>query len=179
MPPLPVILGPSLCRVQLDPIITAITHLLQAGLVSRNPVSMIFHHAITRRGLLAGVAAAAFAPGVTGSAARAASVGSGLHLLVERRTIEVDGRAASVFGIRQPDGTAGLVVDPGQPFSTTVDNRCGEATIIHWHGQTPPFLLDGVAETGGVITEPGTTEAYSFPARPGTHWMHSHLGLQE
>ena len=76
---------------------------------------MIFHHAITRRGLLAGVATAAFAPGVTRSAARAASVGSGLRLLVERRTIEVDGRAASVFGIRQPDGTPGLVLDPGQP----------------------------------------------------------------
>lgn len=179
MPPRPVILYSSLCRALLDPATTAITHLLQAGLVSRNPVSMIIHHAISRRGLLAGVATAPFAPGVTGSAARAASVGSGLRLLVERRTIEVDGRAASVFGIRQPDGTPGLVLDPGQPFSATVDNRCGEATIIHWHGQTPPFLLDGVAETGGVIVEPGATETYNFPARPGTHWMHSHHGLQE
>jgi len=101
------------------------------------------------------------------------------RLLVERRTIEVDGRAASVFGITQPDGTPGIALDPGHPFSVTVENRAAEATIIHWHGQTPPFLQDGVAETGGLLIQPGAVQAYDFPARPGTHWMHSHHGLQE
>ena len=131
----------------------------------------------SRRFLLAAGAASAAWPGLRGSAR--AAVGRTSRLTVERRTIEVNGRAASVFGIRQPDGVPGLVLDPGQPFAVEVANRCGEPTIVHWHGQTPPSLQDGVAETGGALIEPGATLAYGFPARPGTHWMHSHHGLQE
>ena len=131
----------------------------------------------TRRVLLATGAAAAAWPVLRGSARAAA--GQPFRLAVERRTIDVDGRAASVFGIRQPSGVPGLVLDPGQPFAVEVANRCGEATIVHWHGQTPPFLQDGVAETGGALIEPGAVQTYGFPARPGTHWMHSHHGLQE
>jgi FtsP/CotA-like multicopper oxidase with cupredoxin domain len=133
---------------------------------------------ISRRALLSSSAAALVVPAAMASSA-GASRAVPARLLVERRTIEVDGRAASVFGIRQPDGTPGVVLDPGQTFSMTVENRTPEATIIHWHGQTPPFLQDGVAETGGLLIQPGTVQAYDFPARPGTHWMHSHHGLQE
>ncbi len=132
---------------------------------------------ISRRALLAASAASTAVPGLL-VATPAAATGS-TRLLIERRTIEVDGRAASVFGIRRPDGTPGVVLDPGQPFSASVENRCGEATIIHWHGQTPPFLQDGVAETGGTIIQPGAAQSYEFRAHPGTHWMHSHHGLQE
>ena len=131
---------------------------------------------MTRRALIASSVASLAVPTVMGSSAAA---GQAPGLLVERRIIEVDGRAASVFGIRQPDGTPGVVLDPGQMFSVTVENRATEATIIHWHGQTPPFLQDGVAETGGILIQPGTVQPYDFPARPGTHWMHSHHGLQE
>lgn len=130
--------------------------------------------ALSRRGFLA--AAAASTLSIPANAAPAASP---LNSVVERRTIEVAGRAASVFGIRQPDGAHGLVLDPGQRFAVAVANRCGEATIVHWHGQTPPPLQDGVAETGGMVIQPGATETYDFAARSGTHWMHSHHGLQE
>ena len=133
---------------------------------------------ISRRALLSSSAASLAVPAAMASSAAAAQAVP-TRLLVERRTIGVDGRAASVFGIRQPDGTPGVVLDPGQPFSMTVENRTSEATIIHWHGQTPPFLQDGAAETGGLLIQPGAIQAYDFPARPGTHWMHSHHGLQE
>ena len=133
---------------------------------------------LSRRALIASSAASLAVPVAVSSSAAVAQPAPTL-LLVERRTIEVDGRAASVFGIRQPDGTPGVVLEPGQPFSVTVENRASEATIIHWHGQTPPFLQDGVAETGGLLIQPGAIQAYDFPARPGTHWMHSHHGLQE
>ena len=128
---------------------------------------------LSRRQLLVASAAATVAPSFPSRAA------GPLALTVERRTIDVNGRAASVFGIRQPDGSHGLVLDPGQRFTVAVANRCGEATIVHWHGQTPPPLQDGVAETGGTVIQPGGTETYDFTARPGTHWMHSHHGLQE
>ena len=94
---------------------------------------------LSRRALIASSAASLAVPVAVSSSAAVAQPAPTL-LLVERRTIEVDGRAASVFGIRQPDGTPGVVLEPGQPFSVTVENRASEATIIHWHGQTPPFL---------------------------------------
>ena len=101
-------------------------------------------------------------------------------LVVERRTIEVNGKAASIFGITAPDGSSGLTLDADQRFLFELVNRSGEATIVHWHGQTPPTDQDGVVETGyeGPI-ENGETHVYDFATRPGTHWMHSHFGLQE
>src|SRR6188472_4313850 len=67
-------------------------------------------------------------------------------LTIDRRIIDVKGRAASVFGIRQPNGISGLVLDPGQPFHIDLVNRIGEDTIVHWHGQRPPYQQDGVAD---------------------------------
>ncbi len=58
--------------------------------------------------------------------------------------------------------------------------RCSEPSLLHWHGLTPPWRQDGVP---GVTQDPlpaGAGVDYDFPlARPGTNWMHSHLGLQE
>jgi FtsP/CotA-like multicopper oxidase with cupredoxin domain len=101
-------------------------------------------------------------------------------LRVTRRTIEVDGRAASVFGIVGPDGGPGLTLQPGQRFTLDLANESGEETIVHWHGQTPPPEADGVTETGyAPALQAGERRAYDFAPRPGTHWMHSHHGLQE
>ncbi|MBC7736646.1 MAG: multicopper oxidase domain-containing protein [Candidatus Saccharibacteria bacterium] len=137
------------------------------------------HCALSRRNLLITATATAALLGILGFPATAAPAAHPSRLIVDRRTIEVDGRAASVFGIHQPDGVAGTVLGPDQPFSVNVANRSGDATIVHWHGQTPPFLQDGVAETGGSVIETGAEQAYNFVARPGTHWMHSHHGLHE
>ena len=137
------------------------------------------HQASGRRNILITATATTALLGLSGFPAAAAPDAQPVRLIVDRRTIEVDGRAASVFGIRQPDGAPGVVLGPDQPFSVNLANRSGEATIVHWHGQTPPALQDGVAETGGVVIESGAEKAYNFAARPGTHWMHSHHGLQE
>jgi len=102
-----------------------------------------------------------------------------IRLTVDRRTIEVNGKAATVFGIRQPDGTSGLTLDPGRRFRVDLANRSGEDTVIHWHGQTPPYAQDGVADANRPAIAAGATQSYDFEARPGTHWMHSHHGLQE
>ena len=59
-------------------------------------------------------------------------------------TIEVNGKAASVYGIRQPDGTFGLTTDVGKPFRVRVENQIDEPSLIHWHGLTPPWQQDGV-----------------------------------
>ena len=97
---------------------------------------------ITRRRLLAGTAALVAAPLVAPSSVMAQPIPR--RLLIERRVIEVRGRAATVFGLRQPDGAHGVTLDPGERFQVDLENRSGEATIIHWHGQTPPYAQDGV-----------------------------------
>ena len=130
----------------------------------------------SRRRLLASAGAAGLAASLPSPLAAAAPH----QLIADRRSIVVNGKSASVFGLRRPDGQSGLILDPGERFTVDLLNRTGEPTIVHWHGQTPPPDQDGVTDTGYVAPiAPGATQRYDFPARPGTHWMHSHHGLQE
>jgi len=100
-------------------------------------------------------------------------------LLIDRRILEVLGRAAPVYGIRQINGTSGIVLGPGKPFIVDLENRLADETIIHWHGQTPPYSQDGVVSGHNAAILAGASRRYNYATRPGTHWMHSHLGLQE
>jgi FtsP/CotA-like multicopper oxidase with cupredoxin domain len=101
-------------------------------------------------------------------------------LRVQRRSIEVNGKSASVFGIGQPDGTSGLITEVGKQFRVRVDNELDVPTLIHWHGLTPPWQQDGVSGVSGPPIPPGASAEYDFPLRfGGTFWMHSHQGLQE
>jgi FtsP/CotA-like multicopper oxidase with cupredoxin domain len=101
-------------------------------------------------------------------------------LRLQRRNIEVNGRSASVYGIRQPDGTAGLVAKVGQRFRGRVENQIDAPSLIHWHGMTPPWQQDGVPGISGRPIAPGASADYDFPLNfGGTFWMHSHEGLQE
>ena len=101
-------------------------------------------------------------------------------LRVQRRSIEVNGKPASVLGIRQPDGTPGLITEVGKQFQIRVDNELDVPTLIHWHGLTPPWQQDGVPGVSGPPIPPGASAEYDFPLRfGGTFWMHSHQGLQE
>ena len=101
-------------------------------------------------------------------------------LRLERRDIEVNGKTASVFGIRQPGGAFGLTTDVGKTFRVRVENGIDEPSLIHWHGLTPPWRQDGVPGVSGPPIPPGGSADYDFPLRfGGTFWMHSHQGLQE
>src|SRR5262249_22717224 len=101
-------------------------------------------------------------------------------LRIERRSIEVNGKPASVLGIRQPDGTFGIRTEIGKRFRVRVENAIDEPSLIHWHGLTPPWQQDGVPGISGPPIPPGGAADYDFPLRfGGTFWMHSHQGLQE
>ncbi len=53
-------------------------------------------------------------------------------------------------------------------------------TAIHWHGLHPPNNQDGVPGLTQSVVAPNASYPYDFPLQPaGTHWMHSHQGLQE
>jgi FtsP/CotA-like multicopper oxidase with cupredoxin domain len=132
---------------------------------------------LSRRAILAGGAATLAASQIP---ARAQTSSPPTILRLQRREIEVNGRTASVYGIRQPDGTFGLTTDAGKSFRVRVENGIDEPSLIHWHGLTPPWRQDGVPGISGPPIPPGGSADYDFPLRfGGTFWMHSHQGLQE
>lgn len=101
-------------------------------------------------------------------------------LTVSKRVLEVKGKAATVYGLTGPDGKPGLSLMLGEHFRVRVKNDTDSDTVIHWHGLTPPFGQDGVAMYGQPAIAPGASLDYDFAnTRSGTHWMHSHMGLQE
>lgn len=101
------------------------------------------------------------------------------RLDIVSRTIAVNGKPAKVFGLAQPDGSLGLELDTATGFDVTLTNRIAEPSLIHWHGLTPPWALDGVPDNPQPLLQPGETRGYRFPlARSGTYWMHAHT-LQE
>lgn len=80
---------------------------------------------------------------------------------------------------RRSTAWPGLTLDPGDRFHVTLANALEAETIIHWHGQIPPNAQDGVPGLPMPPLAPGETRSYDFEPRPGTHWMHSHVPLQE
>lgn len=102
------------------------------------------------------------------------------ELRVVRRSLEVQGRAAEIFAILQTDGSQGLTARAGDRFRVALANELKEPTLVHWHGLTPPSAQDGVPDLSQPAIQPGASYDYDFVlARPGTYWMHSHVGLQE
>jgi FtsP/CotA-like multicopper oxidase with cupredoxin domain len=126
---------------------------------------------ISRRGLLVGAAALGL-PSLARAAAPTLTIGS--------RVLDVKGKAAKVFGIVGPNGKPGLEMLLGERFELNLLNSLNEDTSIHWHGLTPPTAQDGVPLLSASALKAGEYRSYDFEnKKAGTHWMHSHLGLQE
>jgi FtsP/CotA-like multicopper oxidase with cupredoxin domain len=101
-------------------------------------------------------------------------------LRATKRTLDINGKAANVLGLLQPDGTQGVTCVANELFNVRVNNELDVPTAIHWHGLHPPNNEDGVPGVTQPVIRAGAADFYNFPVRPaGTHWMHSHQGLQE
>lgn len=100
-------------------------------------------------------------------------------LVIGKRTLEVNGRAASMFGLADRSGKPGLVLDAGTDFDVRLSNETSENTLIHWHGLSPPWSMDGVPDNPAALLAGRQARDYQFPVGSGgTHWMHAHT-LQE
>jgi FtsP/CotA-like multicopper oxidase with cupredoxin domain len=131
---------------------------------------------LARRRFLSTAAAGALL--LPGSTARGNSNWTSLR--ATRRIIDIDGKAADVFGLMQPNGRHGIAANAGDRFHLQLANELDEHTLIHWHGLTPPSRQDGVPDLSQPTLKAGSRYEYDFLlARPGTNWMHSHVGLQE
>jgi len=88
----------------------------------------------------------------------------------EKRAIAVNGQ------IPMPT----LTFTEGDTAEIVVHNLLKEGTSLHWHGLYVPNKEDGVPYLTQMPIEPNKTFTYRFPIiQSGTHWYHSHFGLQE
>ncbi|GAA4195976.1 hypothetical protein GCM10022289_00940 [Pedobacter jeongneungensis] len=73
-----------------------------------------------------------------------------------------------------------LTFTQGDTALIYVHNNLDEETALHWHGLFLPNKMDGVPFLTQMPIKPHTTYIYKFPiVQHGTHWYHSHSGLQE
>ena len=73
-----------------------------------------------------------------------------------------------------------LTFTEGDTAEIWVHNELNEETSLHWHGLFLPNQYDGVPNLTQMPIKPHTTHLYKFPIiQHGTHWYHSHSGLQE
>jgi CopA family copper-resistance protein len=73
-----------------------------------------------------------------------------------------------------------LAFTEGDIAEIVVHNKLKESTSLHWHGLILPNQYDGVPYLTQMPIKPGETFTYRFPiVQNGTHWYHSHSGLQE
>ncbi|MBF03941.1 MAG: copper oxidase [Flavobacterium sp.] len=88
----------------------------------------------------------------------------------ERRAIAVNGQ------IPMPT----LTFTEGDLAEIHVYNHLKEGTSLHWHGLYLPNPEDGVPYLTQMPIAPETEHIYRFPiVQSGTHWYHSHSGMQE
>ncbi len=130
----------------------------------------------SRRGFLAASAALGAASMLP---LRAFAQAAPLSLRATRHTLDVDGRAATVFRLANSAGGSGLVLNPGERFRVDLTNELDIETIIHWHGQIPPNEQDGVPDMPAPMLRPGEVRSYDYAPISGTFWMHSHVPVQE
>src|SRR5712672_2084759 len=137
---------------------------------------------LTRRQILAsGVAMAGAIPflPITRATAAPEIPTAKLRLTAGTRTLAVNGKPARVFGLIGPNGKSGITLSPGERFNVDLVNRTDTSTIIHWHGQLPPWTQDGFPWPQTPPIPAGDTHAYDYAPIAGTFWMHSHQAMQE
>jgi FtsP/CotA-like multicopper oxidase with cupredoxin domain len=137
---------------------------------------------LTRRQILASsVAIAGTIPLLTRERATAAPAprNATLQLTAGTRTLAVNGKPTRVFCLTGPDGKPGLTLSPGERFKVDLVNQAGTPTLVHWHGQLPPWKQDGFPWPQTPPVPAGDTHSYDYAPIAGTYWMHSHHGMQE
>jgi FtsP/CotA-like multicopper oxidase with cupredoxin domain len=137
---------------------------------------------LTRRHILAsGMATAGTIPllPITRAAAAPEPRPAALRLTAGTRTLSVNGKPARVFALLGPNGKPGITLSPDERFHVDLVNQADTSTIIHWHGQLPPWTEDGFPWSQTPPIPAGDTRSYDYAPIVGTFWMHSHQGMQE
>jgi len=101
-------------------------------------------------------------------------------LYVADTTVTFGGKPKRAIAVNGQIPMPTLTFTEGDTAEIHVHNKLKESTSLHWHGLFLPNRYDGVPYLTQMPIEPNTTHVYRFPIiQNGTHWYHSHSGLQE
>jgi len=101
-------------------------------------------------------------------------------LYVRDTTVNFTGKEKRAISVNGQIPMPTLTFTEGDTAEIVVHNELKENTSLHWHGIFLPNKEDGVPYLTQEPIKPNTTYTYRFPIiQHGTHWYHSHSGLQE
>ena len=101
-------------------------------------------------------------------------------LYIADTMVNFTGRSKRAIAVNGQIPMPTLTFTEGDTAEIYVHNNLNEETSLHWHGLFLPNKMDGVPFLTQMPIKPGTTYLYKFPIiQHGTHWYHSHTGLQE
>lgn len=101
-------------------------------------------------------------------------------LYVRDTVVNFSGKSKRAIAVNGQIPMPTLTFTEGDTAEIHVHNELDEETSLHWHGLFLPNKEDGVPNLTQMPIKAHTTYKYSFPIRQhGTHWYHSHSGLQE
>lgn len=102
------------------------------------------------------------------------------ELFVKDTTVAYAGKPKRAIAVNGQIPMPELTFTQGDTAEIVVHNLLKESTSLHWHGVFLPNKEDGVPFLTQEPIAPGATYTYRFPVKQhGTHWYHSHSGMQE
>jgi CopA family copper-resistance protein len=101
-------------------------------------------------------------------------------LYVKDTTVNFTGKLKRAIAVNGQIPMPTLTFTEGDTAEIYVHNELNEETSLHWHGLFLPNKYDGVPNLTQMPIKAHTTHLYRFAIiQSGTHWYHSHTGLQE
>lgn len=101
-------------------------------------------------------------------------------LYVKDTIVNYAGKTKKAIAVNGQIPMPTLSFTEGDTAEIAVHNQLKESTSLHWHGVFLPNKEDGVPYLTQQPIKAGTNYTYRFPIiQNGTHWYHSHSGLQE
>ena len=102
------------------------------------------------------------------------------HLYIKDTLVNFTGKTKRAIAVNGQIPMPTLTFTEGDTAVIYAHNELNESTSLHWHGLMLPNRYDGVPNLTQMPIKPHTTFLYEFPIiQHGTHWYHSHSGLQE
>jgi CopA family copper-resistance protein len=102
------------------------------------------------------------------------------HLYVKDTLVNFAGKEKRAIAVNGQIPMPKLEFYEGDTAEVIVHNLMDEETSLHWHGVHLPNKEDGVPWLTQKPIPPNSVYTYTFPVvQNGTHWYHSHTGLQE
>ena len=101
-------------------------------------------------------------------------------LTITDTIVNFSGKEKRAIAVNEQIPMPTLTFTEGDVAEIVVHNKLKESTSLHWHGLFLPNKEDGVPYLTQMPIKPNETFTYRFPIiQSGTHWYHSHSGLQE